>query len=374
MKLRLITEAGDLEGKYVIVRSSLNVPLVDGVVRDDFRIKNALPTLQYLVGQGARVMLISHIGRDPEEILKPVFDELVKSLPITWGGSCLSEAFIEKHSLINDGQIIMAENMRQHEGEKENSSSFAKELAKFGELYVNDAFAEAHREQASVHALALQLPSYAGLQLATEVEHLEKALTPEHPALFMLGGAKFETKMPLVEKFLDLYDHIYIGGALANDVLKAQGFPVGKSLISEISLSDSQIIKHPKLLPTLDVVVDGPAGRRTVHPKDVGPEDVIYDCGPQTTDMLITYIEKAKMTLWNGPFGLFEKGYTESTEKVAKHLAAAHSYSVLGGGDTVAAIATLGINDQFDFVSTGGGAMLAFLEKGTTSAIDLLRE
>ena len=374
MKLKSILDAGDLRGKYVIVRASLNMPLEDGVVRDDFRLMRALPTLRFLCEQGARTVLIAHIGREPEETLKPVFDELEKYLPAHWGGVITEKEFSERHSLMAEGDILMAENLRQDPREVANDSEFAHFIMNLGEVYVNDAFAVSHREQASVYALALQMPSYAGLNIRQEIKELETALHPEHPALFMLGGAKFDTKMPLVEKFLELYDNVFIGGALANDILKARGFPVGKSLVSDMSLEGSPIVNHPKLLAPLDVIVDGPNGVRTIHPKDVEADETILDCGPLTTDMLLTYIEKAKMTLWNGPFGLFEKGFTESTEKIAKHLAHSDSYSVLGGGDTVAAIKQLGVNDQFDFVSTGGGAMLTFLEKGTTSTIDLLKE
>jgi len=371
--MNVVTAIDDLKGKYVLVRSSFNVPVKDGVVQNKFRLVRALPTLRYLREQGARIIIISHIGREPEETLKPVFLELEKYLPLQWGGDVTSDNFRRRCELMGDGDILLAENLRQHTGEEENEKKFASHLASLAEVYVNDAFAEVHREHASTCGVAELLPAYAGLTLLEEITELQKATTPKHPALFLLGGAKFETKLPLVEKYLEIYDVVFVGGALANDVFKALGYEVGKSLVSETSLKDAPFLQSKKLLIPLDVVVDGPDGRQVKTPQAVTKDEKILDCGPRTIEMLSVHIENAKTILWNGPFGAYEQGYTQSTEIVARYIAGTDAYSVIGGGDTIAAVEKLKINECFGFVSIGGGSTLTYLEQGTTKAIDLLK-
>ena len=370
--MKNITDITDLKGKRVLIRASLNIPIEGGKVRNAFRLKRALATFRYLQEQGAKTIIISHIGRKPEETLKPVFDELEKHLPIQWGGSITSDDFKSRAALISDGTFLIAENVRQDEREESNDEAFAAEMAAFGELYINDAFAEAHREHASLFALAKLLPAYAGLNLLQETRELQKVMVPKHPSLFLLGGAKFETKMPLVKKYLDVYDHVFIGGALANDVFKAKGYEVGKSLVSDIAIDDVSFLSNPKLLLPIDVIIEGPDGVRTCALEVVTSEDRILDCGPATVAMLATYIKDAATILWNGPFGNYESGYKESTERTMQLLAESDAYSVVGGGDTVAAIEELGLNDQLGFVSIGGGAMLTFLEHGDTPVLELL--
>ncbi|MCB9814601.1 phosphoglycerate kinase [Candidatus Nomurabacteria bacterium] len=361
--MKKITEVDDLKGKYVLVRASLNIPLDDGEVRNLFRLNRALPTLRYLHEQGAKVIILSHIGRKPEETLKPVFNELEKYLPVHWGGVIWESEFWERRNLMSNGDILLAENLRQDKREENNDESLVKELAEIGEIYVNDAFAEAHREHASTYGLAQKLPAYAGLTLIEEVNELSKAMQPTSPSLFLLGGAKFETKMPLVEKYLELYDRVFIGGALAHDILKARGLEVGQSLVSDISLGEASFLHSEKLLLPIDVMVEGVNGKQIKSVDEVLPDEKIFDCGPATVAMLAEYIHEAKTILWNGPFGVYEFGYKTSTEATAKNIAESKAYSVVGGGDTVAAIEKLGINDKFGFLSVGGGAMLDFLEK-----------
>lgn len=372
--MRKVTAIKDLRGKRVLLRASLNIPLKDGQIQNHLRLKRALPTLRYLREQGAKVVVIAHIGRLPEETLLPIFHELERYLPLHWGGNLLGEEFKQRFALMSDGDILMAENLRQHAGEETNTPDFIASLAALGEVYVNDAFAEAHREHASTYGVAKILPSYAGLTLLEEVTELRKTMEPASPALFLLGGSKFETKMPLVEKYLSVYDHVFIGGALAHDIFKARGWEMGKSLVSEVSLKGAAFLDSKKLLLPIDVIVEGPEGRQIKTPDKLTKDDKIFDCGPQTIEMLAIYIEKAKTILWNGPFGAYEFGYTQSTEITARHIAAASGYSVLGGGDTVAAVEKLRINELFDFVSIGGGSMLTFLENGSTPVLDLLEE
>jgi phosphoglycerate kinase len=372
MMLRSISTAEDLKGKYVLLRSSLNIPLKDGKIRNRFRLEQALPTLRYLHEQGAKIIVVSHIGRKPEETLKPVYQELEKYLPMQWGGSFSSDECKERRKLMAPGDILVTENIRQDLREKENDASLVEELAALADVYVNDAFAAIHREHASVYGVAKKLPAYAGLTLVKEVHELRKAMSPRHPSIFLLGGAKFQTKLPLIEQYLELYDKVFIGGALANDIYKARGLEVGKSLVSDIDLSEASFLNDPDLIVPIDVVVDGPEGRQTKLPEDVLPEEKILDAGSQTIAMLSTYIENAKTILWNGPFGAYEMGYTESTEITARFVAGADGYSVVGGGDTVAAIEDLHLNELFSHLSIGGGSMLTFLEHGTTPALELL--
>jgi phosphoglycerate kinase len=374
MHLRSITDLSDLRGKYVIVRSSFNIPLGDGgKPRNQFRLLRALPTLQYLRTAGARTIVISHIGRQPHETLRTVCEAVVAHLSVTWGGAITDPAFAEIRRAMIDGDIVLCENLRQDDREEANDPALATLIASYGEVYVNDGFAEAHRAHASTVGVAQLLPAYAGLTLIEEVTELRKAITPEPPSLFLLGGAKFETKMPLIEKYLATYDRVFIGGALLHDLMKARGLEVGQSLVSDVSLVGAPFLDSPKIIWPIDVVVDTGDGAKTIRALDsVLPTDRIMDAGPQTTTRLAEEILKAKTVLWNGPFGNYEAGYVEATEATARALATAPAFSIVGGGDTVAAIEKLGLNEQFGFISIGGGAMLEFLEKGTTEAIELL--
>jgi phosphoglycerate kinase len=371
--MKKITDVTELRGKRVIIRASLNIPLDGEEIRNAFRLKRALSTLRYLHEQGAKTIILSHIGRKPEETLKPIFKALEKNFPIHWGGVVTGDEFKERAALISDGGFLMAENLRQDEREENDDAEFAAYIAQFGDIYVNDAFAEAHREHASLHALAKLLPAYAGLNLIQETSELQKVMVPKHPSLFLLGGAKFETKMPLVEKYLDLYDQIFIGGALANDVLKAKGFEVGQSLVSDVSLAGAEFLKSDKIIVPLDVIVDGPRGVRTCLASEVQSDEKIYDCGPATVALLKEKIAVASTVLWNGPFGNYEAGFKSSTEDTMRALAASAAFSVVGGGDTVAAIEDLDLNQNIGFVSIGGGAMLTYLEHGSTPVLDLLK-
>ena len=372
--VKKICDETKLKGKYVLLRSSLNVPVKDGQVLNQFRIARAIPTIQHLVDQGARVILIGHIGRNPEESLKPVADVLSETFLVKWAGLLKGDVIDRMRLELKDGEVLMLENLRSDERETKNDESLAEELAAMADVYVDDAFAASHREHASVVGVPAIIPGYVGINFYMEYEELRRTLKPEHPSLFMLGGAKFETKMPLVEKFLNSYDHIFIGGALANDFFKAKGLEVGKSLVSDIDLSGSDLLNNEKIIIPVDVVVDGPNGRRTISPEEVTAEEIIFDAGPETIKLLSLYTRGAKTILWNGPLGNYEKGFAEGTEALAKLVAESGAYSVVGGGDTVAAIESLGLSGEFGFMSTGGGAMLAFLEHGTLPAIDALKK
>jgi phosphoglycerate kinase len=268
------------------------------------------------------------------------------------------------------------ENLRFFEGEKKNDPKFAKELASLADIYVNDAFPVCHREHASIVGVPKLLPSYVGFQLEKEVANLSRAFNPAHPFLFILGGAKFETKLPLLAKFLDIADQIFVGGALANDLFKAKGFEIGQSLISKTGIDLSAFIKSPKLLLPVDIINQEGVSKAA---DSLSLTDKIMDDGPKTLQMLKEKISAAKFILWNGPLGMYEGGYKQPTLELAKIIGEATAgtsgvVSIVGGGDTLAAIEELQNQDKFTFVSTGGGAMLDFLAKGTLPGIEALEE
>jgi phosphoglycerate kinase len=373
-KLPLITDVEDLKGKYVFVRSALNVPIADGKVRDWFRIIQSLPTIQYLVQKGARVIVCSHLGKDGKESIAPVYEVLKQHVSVILSSEVTGPLTTRLKDALNDGEVLLLENVRKDAREMENDVTFAKELASLAEIFVNDDFAASHRAHSSLHAICQFLPSYVGINFSHEYEELSKALNPVSPSLFILGGAKFETKMPLVEKFLALYDHVFIAGALANDFFKAKGLEVGISLVSDMSLAGSPLLSDPKVLLPLDVTAVKNGVPRITKLDDVAKDESILDVGMETMVMLKTYIDSAKTILWNGPLGNYEGGFQEQTLTCARLVAASDAYSVIGGGDTVASIESLNNQEQYGFLSTAGGAMLTFLELGSLPALDTLLE
>lgn len=354
--MKKIKEVEKLDGVRVLVRLDLNVPIQDGSIVDDFRIRKSVPLIKYLYEKGANLILISHIQSKGNTTLEPVA-KYFKNFDV----DCVFEKNYKK-ALDNKHRIILLENLRTHEGEEANDKKFAQELASLADIYVNEAFSVSHRKHASVSAITEYIPSYAGLQFEEEVMHLSSAFKPDHPFLFILGGAKFDTKLPLVERFIDIADRIFIGGALANDFFLAQGRDIGTSLVSEKKLDLSQISKNPKIFLPADSILK---------------ETAIMDAGMKTIDILSKEIEKAKYILWNGPLGAYEEGYRSATLQLAELLAEATKRGVktiVGGGDTLATIQELKLEDSFTFVSTGGGAMLDYLAQGTLPGIEALEK
>ncbi len=366
--LPTIQDIKGLKGKRVLLRASLNAPVEDGKVTETFRLEQALESIEFLKNAGAKVIIIGHIGRKENESLKPVREALGLLTRVEWGGEISGAS--EKLAHLENGEAILLENLRQDPREGGNDDSFAQELAALGDLYVNDAFSDSHREHASIVGVPKYLPSYFGLSFLREYDALLKVMEPSHPAVFILGGAKFETKLPLVTRYAQIYDQIFIGGALVHDILKAQGYEIGKSLVSPIDLTGNPILDLENISVPSDVVVTDGVTRREVGVRAVLPEEFIYDAGPKTLKELEQLLHDAKTILWNGPLGNFEKGFSFGTETLARMVASSSAYSVVGGGDTIAAIRSLGLQGQFGFLSTAGGAMLVFLEKGTLPAID----
>lgn len=371
-KLPSVKDTNDLKGKAVLLRASLNVPIESGQVVNQFRIMRTLPTINWLRQVGARTVVIGHIGRDPKETLEPVYNVLNTLFETKWCDEVVGQKVTTAVSDLKDGEVILLENLRRNPGEKGNNENFAKELAELADVYINDAFDAAHRAHASLVGVPKFLPSYFGLNFLTEYQELTKAINPAKPSLFIIGGAKFETKLPLIEKYAKTYSQVMIGGALANDMFKAKGYEVGKSLVSDIDLNDTTVMDHANIILPVDVTVKGDDGVRVTSPDSVLKHEAILDIGPQTVAMVRQETAKASSILWNGPMGNYESGYNSGTEGVAVAVAEASAHTIIGGGDTVAAIESLGIQDKFDFISIAGGAMLIYLESGTLPAIDVV--
>jgi phosphoglycerate kinase len=366
----------DIRGKRVLVRSELNTPIENGVVSDAYRVEMALPTLKWLAERGAKVIVTAHLGRNPEDSLAPVYEVLRTMLPNSqFAPDVVGEEARKAIDTLPEGGVLLLENLRSNKGEKENSLEFSQALASLADYYVDDAFGNAHREDASMVGVPALMPGFAGLLLERELVELEKVLNPTHPSLFILGGAKFETKEPLLEAILPRYDYIFIGGALANDFLKSGGFQVGRSLVSEGTEHVAKLMASGKLVLPVDVVVENEQGQ--VLTKKVGnidEQDKIVDIGPESITELGMRIAHADCILWNGPLGLYEGGYTKSTEEIAQLIADAKGHSVIGGGDTVALIRESKLESSFGFLSTGGGAMLDYLVDGVLPAVEALKQ
>ncbi|MBY0473252.1 phosphoglycerate kinase [Patescibacteria group bacterium] len=349
----------DVQGKRVLVRVDFNVPFNEALeIVDDSRIRSAIPTLNYLHEKGAaKIILLTHVGRpEGKEI------DALKIAPIA------------KHlqSLVSFPEIELRENLRFDPREEKNDGVFAKELAALGDVYVNEAFSASHRADTSIVGIPKLLPSYAGLRFEEEVEHISAALTPPQPALAIVGGAKFETKQPLLEKLLSQYSEVLLGGALANDLLKARGLPVGASLISAEGVP-AGLAQNTKLGTPVDVVVALGSAARATNTGDVRQAERIVDIGDRTTLAWSKKINNASFVLWNGPTGIYEQGFTKATQVLAQALVQSSCKALIGGGDTAAALSNFSFDPSRIFVSTGGGAMLQLLADGTLPGIEALK-
>lgn len=354
--MKSIKSLKNIKNKKAIVRVDFNVPIEGGKVVDNFRIKKGIPTIKYLVDKGAKVLILMHLGKDGSSDIAPVVKEFFKL------------------SKMSKKDVIFSPNVRIFEGEEKNDKALARELASLGDFYVNDAFSVAHRAHASIVGIPKLLPSYAGFQLEEEVKNLSLPFVkPKHPFLFILGGAKFSTKMPLIKKYLNTSDFVFIGGALLNDFLKALGFEVGKSLVDGSNYNIKSLLKNKKLILPSDVLVERGGKLVNVKTDEVLKNDIILDVGVESVKNLESYINKSKLILWNGPLGMYEKGGDMASKKILKSIAKSKATSIIGGGDTVALISKLKMEKNFTFVSTGGGATLDFLAKGTLPGIKALK-
>lgn len=368
--------ARNLAGQKVLVRVDFNVPFAGGRILDDFRIEKTLPLIKWLARYRARVILISHLERNG---VAPSFGALYGDIGKRLPGLKFARAVIGKKvetavKELKNGEVLLLDNLRRHPGEERNDAVFAKSLALLADLYVNEAFGASHRQHASIVGIPKYLPAYAGLLFREEISHLREAFYPARPFLFIVGGNKISTKIALLDKFLLKADAVFIGGAMANAVFRGAGYNIGRSYFEK---GNERIIKKlsrsSKTLLPKDVAVFRNGQIKNVSPQAVRSGDTICDIGRESVTELARIISSAKFVLWNGPLGYMEKGYKKGTRDLAKALAASKARVIIGGGDTVAAVEQFGLLDKFYFVSTGGGAMLDFLAKGTLPGIKALK-
>ncbi len=358
-------------GLRVLVRLDLNVPIKNGKVVDTFRIEQALRTLEILQKKKVKTIVLSHLG-DAQESLGPIVSILAKKIKhISFVPYVIGDRALHAVDSMKNGDILVLENLRSQDGEAENAPSFARGLARFGDIFVQDGFAVAHRRHASVVGLPTFLPSVLGPEFQEEIKGLEHALTPKHPSVLILGGAKFSTKLPMLKKYMKTTDIIILGGALAHNVLKARGVDVGMSLVDTSVPVPTTITKASNVIVPIDALTE--AGE-VVDIRHVGMRDKIVDIGPATVALIAEKIKGAKTVIMNGPLGLYENGHVGSTKAVLKHLAAIQGQTIIGGGDTVALARQLKLDKKIGFISTGGGAMLDYLTNGTLPGIEAVKK
>jgi phosphoglycerate kinase len=386
MTFKTLDDMGDISGKRVLVREDLNVPMKDGVVTDDTRLRATAETLTQLSDRGAKVFVLAHFGRPKGQVvadmsLKPVVEPLSKALgrPVAFLDDCQGDAMAVATQAASNGAITVLENTRFHAGEEKNDAALIAEMAKLGDLYVNDAFSAAHRAHASTEGLAHVLPAFAGRAMEAELVALEKALgTPEKPVAAVVGGAKVSTKLDVLKHLVARVDHLIIGGGMANTFLAARGVDVGKSLCEhDLKATVLEILDAADAAGCIvhlpyDVVVAkefaaNPASLRTCNVHEVAADEMILDVGPAAVEALADALKTCKTLVWNGPMGAFETPpFDTATVALARTAAALTKSGVLvsvaGGGDTVAALNHAGVAGDFTFVSTAGGAFLEWME------------
>jgi phosphoglycerate kinase len=379
----------DLRGKRVFCRVDFNVPLEDGRVTDDRRIAGSLPTIRFLIERGARVVLASHLGRPkgkrkPEFSLRPCAERLqdLLGMKVVFADDCIGEPAESAARALNDGGVLLLENLRFHKEEEANDPAFAQALARLGDLYVDDAFGSAHRAHASTDGVPRILkPAAAGFLMERELDYLGRILAdPESPFVAVLGGAKVSDKIELIENLLSKVDTFLIGGAMAYTFLAARGVPVGQSLLEadKVATATDLLARAARaafVLPLDHVVAQGGDKTRPKVTDDVAiaNDEVGFDIGPRSAERFAAELHKAKTVLWNGPMGLFEVGaYAAGTRRVAEAIAASAAVSVVGGGDSAAAVAEFGLEGKMTHVSTGGGASLEFLSGLTLPGVAVL--
>jgi len=384
-----------VKGKRVLVRADLNVPVADGKVTDATRIERQAPTLRELAEAGARVIVLSHFDRPkgkvvPSMSLKVLLEPLANAVgrKVAFAEDCIGPTAQAAVAALQDGDVLLLENTRFHKGEEENDSGMARELAALGDIFVNDAFSAAHRAHASTDGVARLLPNAAGRSMQAELTHLQKALGhPERPVMAVVGGAKVSTKIALLENLVKRVEMLVIGGAMANTFLAAEGIKVGKSLYEADHLETARkIIQAAKdsgaaiLLPT-DVVVakefKTEAAHRIVSASQIADDEMVLDVGPASIAQFEKRLTDTRTLVWNGPFGAFEmapfdNGTVAAAKAVANATKAGTLLSVAGGGDTVAALAHAGVENDFTYVSTAGGAFLEWLEGKTLPGVEAL--
>ncbi len=385
----------EVAGKKVLVRCDFNVPMKDGEITDDIRITSAVPTIKYLMENDAKVILMSHMGRPkgeakPEYSLKPVADRLSQHLGqevvFTPSDVVVDDSVKAAADALQPGQVMLLENVRYRKEETKNEEPFTGQLAALGEIFVNDAFGTAHRAHCSTAGLAAYMPSVSGFLIEKEVKFLGDALEePERPFVAIMGGAKVGDKIPVIENLLQKVDSLIIGGGMSYTFFKAMGHEIGTSILDEesIGLAKELMEKAEKLGVELLLPVDTVCAKefsndseKAVFKRDAIPSDMMgMDIGPETVELYCKAVAKAKTVVWNGPSGVFEMpNFAEGTKAIAKALAESDAVTIIGGGDSAAAVEQFGYADQMTHISTGGGASLEFLEGKELPGIACLEE
>jgi len=398
----------NLKGKRVLVRCDFNVPLSEKgemakrasssslssfpkemKILDDFKIKKTIPTIEYLIEKGAKVILMSHLGRPEGKVveslrLTPIQDKLMEYLDfsITKTKDCIGKEIEDWINQMQPGEILLLENLRFHKEEEENNDNFAKELTKLGDIYINDAFADCHRNHTSIVGIPKYLPSGAGLLLEKEIKVLSKVLeNPWRPLITIIGGVKIASKIKVISQFLEKADHLLLGGEIANAILVVKGVSIGQPL------PEKEVIKKIEKIsltnPKLHLPIDGIISLRTLEEGylregaigTVRKEEKIYDIGIETIKVFKEIIKLAKMIVWSGPLGMFEnEKFEKGTKEIAEVISRNHfAFKIAGGGDTISALNKFNLIDKFDYVSTGGGAMLEFLAGEKLPGIEALK-
>ncbi|MFA6305080.1 MAG: phosphoglycerate kinase [Patescibacteria group bacterium] len=375
MKLKILADYKKFKGQTALLRVDFNVPLKNGKIADDTRIKAALPTINYLLAKGTKIVLMTHLGRPDGKVVselstKVIAVHLSKLLkqPVVHFPDIPVPDMLKR--IFNNGKInlVMLENLRFRDFEDKNDPGFARQLSRLGGVYVNDAFAFCHRPTASMVAITRFLPSFAGLQLQTEVENLNKVLESKlKPSLAIIGGVKLETKVKVIKNLIKKMDFILVGGAIANNFISSQGNQVGLSKIDAKELPTAKFLLNKKLIVPCDVVLapslEASAKSLIKDSDKIGKQEMILDLGPKTVEQFIDLVKNAKLIVWNGPLGYFEvKKYQSASRAIAKAISRSKAYSVVGGGETGQLLEELKLVKKFSFVSTAGGAMLEFLE------------
>ena len=394
MALRTIDQI-PLDGKRVFIRVDFNVPMDDGGnITDTTRIENAARTINYAVEHGAKVILASHLGRpkgkpDPRYSLSPVARQLpgILGKPVEMAEDCVGQKLAERIDVMREGDVLLLENLRFHQGEEANDISFSQELAALADVYINDAFGAAHRAHASTVGITKHLDVIgAGFLMKREIDCLERGTAnPERPFVMILGGAKVSDKIRIIVHLLNKITALIIGGGMAYTFLKAEGVKVGKSLVERDQVAQARSTaseadrKGVKFLLPVDHIVgdrfDPKATKKIVSNEGIPPEWVAMDIGPKTVRIFAEEITRAKTIVWNGPMGVFEmEGFAQGSIAIAKALAQSKAFSIVGGGDTVAAVKMAGVADSISHISTGGGAALEFLEGKSLPGIEAIRE